>query len=126
MLGNNSKIYVDHKQASVLWPTLLDDNVTLITSNYVVSETVGLLQNRIGFQAAKLWYKDILGVMDVWWVDASGEQAVKLYRQCELRYHALPPHRKSLLLQTEFRGPRLWNAQPINHLTLMMRFSKEI
>ena len=94
MLGNNSKIYVDtsafyalldrsdrhHKQASVLWPTLLDDNVTLITSNYVVSETVGLLQNRIGFQAAKLWYRDILGVLDVWWVDAEAhERAYELW-----------------------------------------------
>jgi len=84
MLGNNSKIYVDtsafyalldrsdryHKQASVIWPALLDDNVALITSNYVVSETVGLLQNRIGFKAVKLWYRDILGILDVWWVDA--------------------------------------------------------
>lgn len=94
MLSNNSKIYVDtsafyalldrsdryHKQASALWPTLLDDNVTLITSNYVVSETVGLLQNRIGFQAAKLWYRDILGVMYVWWIDAaSHERAYDLW-----------------------------------------------
>ena len=94
MLGNNSKIYVDtsafyalldrsdrhHKEASALWPTLLDDHITLITSNYVVSETVGLLQNRIGFQAAKLWYRDILGVLDVWWVDAEAhERAYELW-----------------------------------------------
>ena len=84
MLSANNKIYVDtsafyalldrsdqhHKQASKLWPALLDDNVTLITSNYVVSETVGLLQNRIGFKAVKLWYRDVLGILDVWWVDA--------------------------------------------------------
>ena len=85
---NNSKIYVDtsafyaildrsdkhHKQASTLWPELLNDNVTLITSNYVVSETVELLHNRIGFEAARLWYRDILGVLDVWWVDAETHQ----------------------------------------------------
>jgi len=85
---SDSKIYVDtsafyalidrsdrhHKEASVLWPTLLDDNVTLITSNYVVSETIELLQNRIGFKAAKLWYKDILGVLDVWWINAAAHQ----------------------------------------------------
>lgn len=94
MLGNNSKIYVDtsafyalldrsdrhHKQASALWPTLLDDHITLITSNYVVSETIGLLQNRIGFKAAKIWYRDILGVLDVWWVDAEAhERAYELW-----------------------------------------------
>jgi len=85
---SDSKIYVDtsafyalidrsdrhYKQASALWPTLLDDNVTLITSNYVVSETIELLRNRIGFKAAKLWYKDILGVLDVWWIDAAAHQ----------------------------------------------------
>jgi len=62
---SDSKIYVDtsafyalldrsdryHKEASAIWPSLLDDHITLITSNYVVSETVGLLQNRIGFKA---------------------------------------------------------------------------
>jgi len=88
MLGNNSKIYVDtsafyalldrsdrhHEQASALWPALLDDNVTLITSNYVVWETVSLLQNKIGFKAASLWCKDILGVMEIWWVDATTHQ----------------------------------------------------
>jgi len=84
MLSANSKIYVDtsafyalidrsdryHSQASVLWPGLLDDGITLLTSNYVVWETVGLLQKRISFEAASLWYRDILGVLDIWWVDA--------------------------------------------------------
>ena len=82
---SNSKIYVDtsafyalidrsdryHVQASSLWPTLLEDDVALITSNYVVWETVGLLKKRIGFAAANLWCKDILGVLDVFWVNAN-------------------------------------------------------
>lgn len=84
MLSENTKIYVDtsafyalldrsdryHKKASAIWPALLDDNITLITSNYVVTETVGLVQNRIGFKAVKLWYRDILGILDIWWIDA--------------------------------------------------------
>ena len=88
MLNSDSKIYVDtsafyalldrsdkyHKQASTLWPTLLDEDVTLITSNYVVSETVAILQNRIGFEAANLWCRDILGVLEIWCVDDDTHQ----------------------------------------------------
>jgi uncharacterized protein len=88
MLSSNNKIYVDtsafyalidrsdryHSLASALWPDLLDGDITLITSNYVVWETLGLLQKRIGFEAASLWYKDILGILDVLWVDAGTHQ----------------------------------------------------
>ena len=80
----NSKIFADtsafyalldrsdkhHKEASALWPDLLDINITLLTTNYVVSETIALLQNRIGFKAANLWCKDILEILDVLWIDA--------------------------------------------------------
>ena len=88
MLSYNSKIYVDtsafyalidrsdryHTQASALWPDLLDGDIALVTSNYVVWETLGLLQKRIGFEAASLWYRDILGVLEVLWVDAGTHQ----------------------------------------------------
>lgn len=63
-----------HAQASALWTDLLDDNFRLLTSNYVVWETAGLLQRRIGFEAANLWHKDILGVLDVLWVDEGMHQ----------------------------------------------------
>ena len=94
MIPNNSKVYVDtsafyalidrsdryHAQASALWPDLLDDGIAMITSNYVVWETVGLLQKKIGFAAASLWHKDILGVLDVQWVNPSGyQQAFELW-----------------------------------------------
>ena len=88
MLSINSKIYVDtsafyalidrsdrhHTKASVLWPELLNDSVTLITSNYVVWETLGLLQKRIGCEAAILWYRDVLCVLDIWWVNEDMHQ----------------------------------------------------
>ena len=88
ILSNFEKIFIDtsafyalidrsdrnHKEASALWPALLDDNVTLMTSNYVVSETVKELQDRIGFEAARIWNSDILGVLNVWWVDAATHQ----------------------------------------------------
>jgi len=88
MLNTPGKIYVDtsvfyalldradrfHKEASSLWVALMDNNFTLITSNYVVVETVALLQKKIGFEAARLWYRDILSVLTVLWVDADAHQ----------------------------------------------------
>ena len=58
-----------HEPARAVWPGLLKDDIALMTTNYVVSETVTLLQYRIGFEAADLWYRDVLGVLDVYWVD---------------------------------------------------------
>jgi predicted nucleic acid-binding protein len=83
MFKNPEKIYVDtsafyalldradpnHKEASSLWVELMDKNIILVTSNYIVSETMKLLQNKIGFEAARVWYRDILSVLEILWID---------------------------------------------------------
>ena len=94
MLRNTEKIYVDtsafyalldradpnHKEASSLWIILMDNSFTLVTSNYVVSETMKLLQKRIGFEAARAWYSDILSVLDVLWINEGiHQQAYELW-----------------------------------------------
>ena len=63
-----------HSDASGMWPVLLEEGTDLLTSNYIVWETVGLLQKRIGFEAASLWHRDILGVLDVLWVNERTHQ----------------------------------------------------
>jgi predicted nucleic acid-binding protein len=52
-----------HQQAGELWRALVQEDIPLKTSNYITIETVALLQHRLGFEAADLWYKDILGVV---------------------------------------------------------------
>ena len=42
---------------------------SLYTSNYIIVETLALIQHRLGFEAANLWYRDLLSVVDVLWVD---------------------------------------------------------
>jgi predicted nucleic acid-binding protein len=94
MLDIPEKIYVDtsafyalldradpnHKEASSLWVSLMKNNFSLATSNYVVSETMEMLQKRIGFDAARIWCKDILNVLDVLWVDEGiHKQAYELW-----------------------------------------------
>jgi uncharacterized protein len=80
---NKEQIYIDtsafyalmdradgyHQSAKALWPSLLEDSISLLTSNYVVSESMALIQNRLGFEAASLWYKDVLAVLNIYWVD---------------------------------------------------------
>jgi predicted nucleic acid-binding protein len=69
-----------HEPARAIWPSLLEDQIALLTTNYIVSETVTLLQYRIGFEAARVWYRDVLGVMEVHWVDeTTHRQAYELW-----------------------------------------------
>ncbi len=60
---------LNYKQASRLWAALLEENCYLYTGNYIVVETMALLQNRLGFEAANLRHRDVLGLAEVLWVD---------------------------------------------------------
>ncbi|MBW1982345.1 MAG: PIN domain-containing protein [Deltaproteobacteria bacterium] len=60
-----------HETAVRLWTSLLVENYLLLTTNYVVVETLALLQGRLGFEAARLWQRDILDVVVVVWTDES-------------------------------------------------------
>jgi predicted nucleic acid-binding protein len=98
------KIYVDssafyalldradtyHQPARTAWPALLQDDVAMVTTNYVVSETMTVLQFRIGFEAADLWRRDILGVLDMYWVDkVLHRQACDLWMNLGRRRYSL-------------------------------------
>lgn len=58
-----------HQQAKKLWTFLLDEEITFKTTNYIIIETLALLQNRLGFDAAHLYSNDILELVDILWVD---------------------------------------------------------
>jgi uncharacterized protein len=81
----NEKVFIDtsafyalmdrcdknHDKAAGLWPSLLIKDQYIATSSYVIVETLALLQNRLGFEAANLWYQDILGLAEILWVEES-------------------------------------------------------
>jgi len=58
-----------HQSASKLWAHFLEKDYFLKTSNYVTVETLALLQNRLGFEAADLWSRDVLGIVETIWID---------------------------------------------------------
>lgn len=57
-----------HESAKKLWTFLLDEEIFLKTTNYIIIETLALLQSRLGFEAANLYSSDILSIVDVLWV----------------------------------------------------------
>ncbi len=63
-----------HEQAGNLWNIMLNEEIPLMTSNYITVETGALLQNRLGFEAAVVWYRDILGVVEVTWIGETAHQ----------------------------------------------------
>ncbi len=58
-----------HQSASELWVHMFDKGYYLKTSNYVTVETLALLQSRLGFEAADLWSRDVLGIVETFWID---------------------------------------------------------
>ncbi|MBW1908020.1 MAG: PIN domain-containing protein [Deltaproteobacteria bacterium] len=61
----------NYEQAAGLWATLLEKDLYLCTGNYVIVETLSLLQSHLGFEAANLWYRDVLSLAEILWIDRS-------------------------------------------------------
>lgn len=59
----------NHGSARDAWTGLLSDDADLITSSYVLVETIALLQNRLGLDAVHVFREDVFPVMNVHWVD---------------------------------------------------------
>lgn len=61
----------NYEEAAGQWPQLLERDYDLHTSNYVTLETLALLQSRLGLEAANLWYRDVLSLAKILWIDTS-------------------------------------------------------
>jgi predicted nucleic acid-binding protein len=61
----------NHEQAVGLWASLLEKDFYLCTGNYVIVETLALLQSRLGFEAGNLWYRDVLTLAEILWIDGA-------------------------------------------------------
>jgi predicted nucleic acid-binding protein len=60
-----------HSRAKSEWRRLLHDDADLYTTNYVLVETMALLQSRIGLAAVRLFAEDIAPVLQILWIDAA-------------------------------------------------------
>jgi len=58
-----------HQPAKQVWEEVLSTETTLITSNYILLETIALLQHRFGMEAVRLFENELSVIIDVAWVD---------------------------------------------------------
>lgn len=58
-----------HDKTRAVWAKLLTTDTPLITSNYVLVETMALLQNRLGMEAVRTFQGDVVPVLCIKWVD---------------------------------------------------------
>lgn len=58
-----------HHSARETWKELLESESPLFTSNYILLETTALLQHRFGIEALRLFERDLLPVVEIYWVD---------------------------------------------------------
>ena len=64
----------NHNAAKQVWEDLLTQEVALVCSNYVLVETLALLQRRLGIPAVRTFQEDIMPVLRVEWVDEAIHQ----------------------------------------------------
>ncbi len=64
-----------HTAGAALWYQWIKERPQLITSNYVILETVSLLQRRMGMDTVRSFHQHISPVIQVKWITAEIHQA---------------------------------------------------
>ena len=55
----------NHRRAKSAWTDLLNNENSLVTSNYVLVETFALLQHRLGMEAVRGFQNDVLPLVNI-------------------------------------------------------------
>jgi predicted nucleic acid-binding protein len=64
----------NHLPAAAIWKTLLKGGATLVTTNYVLIETVALVQSRLGLEAVDAFLAELAPVLAVRWIDEAAHR----------------------------------------------------
>jgi predicted nucleic acid-binding protein len=60
----------NHEPAKAAWNAWLDQPIQFATSNYVLLESLALIQHHLGLQAARDFQEELSPVLRVHWIDA--------------------------------------------------------
>jgi predicted nucleic acid-binding protein len=88
----------NHREAVLRFQTILDEREELLTHNYVVLESVALLQSRLGIEAAATFVVESTS-FSVEWVDKElHESGIKDWRRSKKRRLSLVDHISFLVM----------------------------
>lgn len=59
----------NHVHAQRIWIQLVEQDRQMFCTNYVVSETVALVQNRLGMNQLRAFHENVFPFLNVIWVD---------------------------------------------------------
>ena len=65
----------NHAPAAAEWQRLLISQIPLVTTNYVLVETMALVQHRLGVQAVRLFEQEVSPILQITWIDQATHQA---------------------------------------------------
>ena len=60
----------NHERARDAWAQWLDQPIQFLTSNYVLLESLALIQHQLSIQAARQFDEELMPVLRVHWIDA--------------------------------------------------------
>jgi len=61
----------NHSEAKAVWRRLLADKRRLVTTNYVLVETIAILQLRLGMRAVQAFNDNVYPVLTIHWTDVT-------------------------------------------------------
>jgi predicted nucleic acid-binding protein len=65
----------DHARAKQTWAVLLRADERLCCTNYVLLETISLIQRRLGMEAVRDFQTNVAPLLEVTWLDAAAHRA---------------------------------------------------
>ena len=64
-----------HRQAALIWKALIENDETLVCSNYILVETLALIQHRLGMNAVKQFQEDVYPLLHIAWIGEPDHRA---------------------------------------------------
>lgn len=64
-----------HERVKTAWGRIVVPGNTLVTTNYIVTETIALLQRRFGLDSVRTLDQDILPLVNIEWIDETAHRA---------------------------------------------------